>query len=987
MSRPSISALQPYFQKLQKRCLPGVWSQGVQLTRSVQILLEIATSESLLLRVPRGDRPVSAKVQLWPLDEDALCDCGDRNEICSHIAASVIFLRAGGLDSPVIQPPHVEYHLERKNKSLSFERFIIFGEKRVQLGESLVSYVGGVSSGRAEGIQVSPSQTDYTIDSLVSGSEFPTRRGVFTSRAWRRLCPILSEAPFVFLDGIAARLTPKPKGLFARLIDGKPSSGQRNGFRIFGESEGGVTEIFKNGIALTQENVLCVFESPELSTEEQRFLSREGVHFRSDYEIIQLQTVILPALRKKLAVQVETQKLPEIRSATPIIRLRVDSEERDHLCAVPQIEQKETSTDTIIWQRDSAAEHALIRKLQDEFHLTPGTPFRTQGASAVGWLEKVRKNEKDVTVSDWLTLQGSGLKAFELSSQLSPELRVSETGAFNLSFQIPHSSQTASSEIIFQAYSRGEHYVPLLEGGWAPLPQNWLNQYGAQVQALLQAQKQPTGTHPNVPIAPQFLPELIELAERMSATLPQRLQTLAERLGSLDKLDEPNLPNDLSVPLRDYQKKGISWLSFLRESGMGGILADDMGLGKTIQALCAIQGKTLIICPTSVLSSWSDQIARFRPSLRCHTYYGANRTFDPNADITLTSYALIRIDRELLATIPWTKQPWNTVIIDEAQTIKNPESQTTQAVHSLEGQFRVALSGTPIENRIDDLWSQFQFTNPGLLGTLDDFKSLPTERIRRKIRPFLLRRLKKEVASELPSRTEIVLHNELTQSERDLYDSLLLSARKEVLEKLQISGNVFAALELLLRLRQACCHPALVPQQKEKPLHSSKIDLLIATLEESISLGHRALVFSQWTSLLDLIEPELQKSKIRFSRLDGSTPNRAQIVDEFQNPTGPSVMLLSLKAGGVGLTLTAADHIFILDPWWNPAVEDQAADRAHRIGQKNPVLIHRLVAKNTLEEKILLLQQSKRDLAQAVLDDTEQLSGITSKDIIGLLQE
>jgi SNF2 family DNA or RNA helicase len=347
------------------------------------------------------------------------------------------------------------------------------------------------------------------------------------------------------------------------------------------------------------------------------------------------------------------------------------------------------------------------------------------------------------------------------------------------------------------------------------------------------------------------------------------------------------------------------------------------------------------------------------------------------------------MEQERLAT-----RLWDTIVLDEAQTIKNPESQVARAAHTLQGKFRVTLSGTPVENRLDDLWSQFHFINPGLLGRREEFLEKfarpigggdleAASRLKARIKPFILRRLKREVAPELPARTETVLHCELSPEERSVYEMILASTRKEVLATLEEGGSILKALEVILRLRQACCHRGLIPG--EEASESSKTTLLMETLEESLSEGHKSLVFSQWTSYLDKIGDELGVRGIRYSRIDGSTRDRQGLVNEFQTPNGPPIMLISLKAGGVGLTLTAADHVFIMDPWWNPAVEDQAADRAHRIGQQNPVMIHRLVARESIEEKILVLQESKKDLARAVLDAGAVALSLTRQDILNLL--
>ena len=317
-----------------------------------------------------------------------------------------------------------------------------------------------------------------------------------------------------------------------------------------------------------------------------------------------------------------------------------------------------------------------------------------------------------------------------------------------------------------------------------------------------------------------------------------------------------------------------------------------------------------------------------------------------------------------------------------------------RAAYGLAGDFRVAMTGTPLENRLDELWSLAHFTNRGLLGGRRDFddryarpiadgEAGAAARLRERLRPFLLRRLKRDVAPELPPRTDAVLRVTLDERERGVYDAVRAATRADVIALLDGGGSVMAALEALLRLRQAACHPALVPGQQARS--SSKLETLVEALENAAADGHKALVFSQWTSLLDLIEPALAAAEIPFTRLDGTTRDRGGVVAQFQAADGPPVMLLSLKAGGVGLNLTAADHVFLVDPWWNPATEDQAADRAHRIGQDRPVMVYRLVATDTVEERILALQERKRSLAAAALGGADVGAPLTKADLLELL--
>jgi SNF2 family DNA or RNA helicase len=497
-------------------------------------------------------------------------------------------------------------------------------------------------------------------------------------------------------------------------------------------------------------------------------------------------------------------------------------------------------------------------------------------------------------------------------------------------------------------------------------------------------------------IPPSAVGDVLALSQALGQPPPPRFESLRALIGEYAALPAASLPGDLKAELRPYQKEGVAWLQFHREVGIGALLADDLGLGKTLQALCAVTGKTLVVAPTSVLLGWAKEAARFRPGLEVNVDHGPSRALAGAADLVLTTWALLRQDIDRILEVQW-----QSVVLDEAQMIKNPDSQVARAAHRLSAPFRVCLSGTPIENRLDDLWSQMAFLEPGFLGSREVFAEryatpigngdeLRAQELRQRIRPFLMRRMKREVAPDLPPRTELVERCELGEAERTLYEALRAAAQKEVMADLARGGSVLHALELLLRLRQAACHRGLIPGQDETsdggPVGSSaKVELLMELVDELCAEGHKVLIFSQWTSLLDRVEPHLEAAGVSYLRLDGSTTDRQGVVDGFQADDGPPVLLLSLKAGGTGLTLTAADHVVLLDPWWNPAVEDQAADRAHRIGQTKPVFVHRLVASDTVEERILALQESKRKLAEAALGQGAGGAGLTRDDLLALL--
>ncbi len=460
------------------------------------------------------------------------------------------------------------------------------------------------------------------------------------------------------------------------------------------------------------------------------------------------------------------------------------------------------------------------------------------------------------------------------------------------------------------------------------------------------------------------------------------------------------VPETFMGELRPYQKTGYEWMSRLAEWGSGGILADDMGLGKTIQAIALMgsrrdQGPYLIVCPSSVLINWQKELNKFDPALNVHLLNTGNRETilreAKSNDVVIATYGVMQSE---LARI--VKVDWNIVFMDEAHTVKNKETWSSKCAKQIKAKAKFLLTGTPIQNRLSEIWNLFELANPGLLGTFTSFKDRfigPIERDHNKerqellktlIRPFMLRRTKEEVVKELPERTEQYILVELSKDEEALYQNLRLEALQE-LETCHPLAIPFKVMKHLTKLRQAACHPDLVnPKLK---IASSKTAKVLELVDDLLSEGHRALIFSQFTSHLALIKKELDARKIRYLYLDGSysSKQRDELVKQFQTGNTP-LFLISLKAGGVGMNLTAADYVIHLDPWWNPAIEDQASDRAHRIGQEKPVMIYKLISKNTIEEKILKMHESKKSLADALLEGSDVSPQLTKEEILNLLK-
>ncbi|MGN6105352.1 MAG: DEAD/DEAH box helicase [Kofleriaceae bacterium] len=955
------------------------WSQGVTLARDQRVVGRSRSDGELVLDVRVPGRPTPFEVILNTEHAEWECDCPSREAVCSHVVAALLAAEqtGGELPRPASAGAPIRYLLTPGTGGILVERVLVKGDRTEALVGSLMSLI---ATGKGAGI--ASIEADLTADPLIT-----VRGGPISGERLERLLAVLAGARDVRWKGEPITTSGDP--VLPRAIVEDISGGVR--VRI--EADPIVREVVAIGVVRTSDPQLRPIGAVDLSGARLEKLPQTFEVPRSAFS--ELLSKTLPALAQRIEVNVRAHSLPKIGSREePRMAFEVE-QVGDRLLVFPTLVYGEPPRARIdagrlvhlggaLPLRDEDAERKLTHRLRDELNLVPGRRVELTGREAF---------QMQNGLAAWLRTDAraaNAAKAVMLDARIvidGAKVDVELTGT---------GGRTASIGAALRAWQAGVDLVPLTGGGWGRVPMTWFDRHGDRVADLLAAR----GEDHRVPM--YALPDLARLAEDLDEPPPPELERLRPLLDGFDGIPAASTIPGFTGELRAYQQRGVDWLEFCRSAGLGCVLADDMGLGKTIQALAALPGRAadgarrraLVVSPTSVLFNWLAETRRFRPDLEIATYHGARRALDPSADVVLTSYPILRNDTEIL-----TAEQWDTVILDESQTIKNPDSQVARAAYKLRANWRLTLSGTPIENRLDELWSQLHFTNPGLLGGRADFQERWAQpisegdagaaaRLRERIRPCVLRRMKTEVARELPPRTDAIMYVELDEAERITYDAIRAATQREIVSLLEAGGGVMAALEALLRLRQAACHTALLPGQlrgSAAPNSSSKLERLIEALSDAVADDHRALVFSQWTSLLDLIEPHLRAANIPFVRLDGSTVDRASVVQAFQAPGGPPVMLLSLKAGGTGLNLTAADHVFLIDPWWNPAVEDQAADRAHRIGQDKPVMVYRMVARDTVEERILELQARKRQLADAALAEAGGAAAITRDDLLALL--
>ncbi len=642
--------------------------------------------------------------------------------------------------------------------------------------------------------------------------------------------------------------------------------------------------------------------------------------------------------------------------------------------------------------RDTGAERAALTRLQRQGFAGPDSQGKWQlnGQSAVlnFFAREFPKLQREWQVTLEEQLQNRTLPNIE---RIEPQFAITASGMewFNLGVVFAAGSgETFTPAEVQRLLLSGQNHTRLRNGKFAVIDTGAL----ADLQEVLQdCSPQQDGQGYRIGnTQASFLEATLRQHDAWKVQAPAAWRERAARQSGEAKLECPPLGR-LEAVLRPYQKHGVAWLRFLRENKFGGILADEMGLGKTLQTLAFLQSlragraggpPVLIVCPTSLVFNWVAEAVKFTPQLKVLALHGPDRHRHfaeiAGSDLIVTSYALIRRDAERYRAFEF-----DTVVLDEAQHIKNRQTQNAQAVKAIRAQQRLVLTGTPMENSVLDLWSIFDFLMPGYLGTAKDFREryeLPIAkeknaeaqaRLARRLRPFMLRRLKKEVAADLPAKLELVSFCELTAEQRGVYQQVIEASRKEVLAAVGEQGlakSRMLVLTALLRLRQTCCDLRLLkPEGVDPATASGKLDLFSELLAEIIDGGHRVLVFSQFVGMLALLKDRLAEEGIEYCYLDGSTTQRGAVVERFQKDATIPVFLISLKAGGVGLNLTGADTVIHFDPWWNPAVEDQATDRAHRIGQTRVVTSYKLITRDTVEEKILTLQNRKREVIQATI--------------------
>ena len=765
-----------------------------------------------------------------------------------------------------------------------------------------------------------------------------------------------------------------------------------------------------------QEDVMYLWEKPEDMVQAEKFIKQGNTKLSGEDWSEKIQKVILP-LTKDYQVEFDKALTREVKNVAPEIRLQLQ-EKGDYLVFQPifsyqgyetKISDKETVTipdgdKILIIQRNKEAEESFFQKLEN-LHSQFIRP--QDGGSLV-------LKGADVLRNNWFFLFVDAMKEMKIAvygfealrnfrfntARPSTHIHVSSgLDWFDAKVEIEFDGQRVGIDDIKKALNNKQSFVQLGDGTLGILPDEWLRRYSL----LFKVGDERTN---KLRLSKYHMSVIDELYEnRNESELSFELDEKFERLREFKNIPEINPPDHLEPVLRPYQKAGFQWLSYLNDVTWGGILADDMGLGKTIQALTMLEHykqsngsiRAIVICPTTLIYNWKNEVEKFTPSLSWHIHHGSVRSRSAeelqNHHIIITTYGTLRSDIQILLKIKF-----DYVVLDESQAIKNPSSKVTKAACLLEAKNRLCMSGTPLQNNTFDIFAQMNFLNPGLLGSMEFFRNEfatpidkfgeqeQKEHLRKLLYPFILRRTKEQVAKDLPEKTETILFCEMEKEQRDIYDMYRDTYRSKILGEIDQQGinkSQLTILQGLMKLRQICDSPAILNEEDKYPNHSIKLEELAREITENIG-EHKALVFSQFLGMLALIRKKLTEDGIPFEYFDGSTSatEREKAIQNFQNNDACRVFLISLKAGGVGLNLTAADYVYIVDPWWNPAVEQQAIDRTHRIGQTKNIFAYRMICIDTIEDKILQLQERKRKLAsELITDDASFVKSLSKQDV------
>ncbi|MHB1683169.1 MAG: DEAD/DEAH box helicase [Bacilli bacterium] len=825
---------------------------------------------------------------------------------------------------------------------------------------------------------------------------------------WNRLLPYFAESSVRLEQNAlsAGQLlsTDEPIGLVSKL-DNTPSKGYQ--LDIEGLADVIVLKEYGCAVEGCTVHVMDRESLERLSDLKAMLANLSGPHlFISQEQIEPFMERVVPGLKKLGKMEIAKQIASKIVDEPLHIKLYLDRD-GDRLLARLEYVYGGTVIDPLSSaKRQEQAERILLRDVErermfmallEQSHLSyNGKELHTDDEDAVyhfmHHLIPRLENMAEVFVTSALR---SIFQAYPHQPKVQADID-NKTNWLDISFDIEGIDDQQIREVLRSIVEKKKYYR-LSDGSFLSLETEGFAQIGGLLQGLDIRKTQIKGSRLELPVIRGF--HLLGSEEQgTNIKLGKPLRQLLDNLKHPDNLDFP-LPEHLSKVLRDYQKYGFQWMKTLGHYHFGGILADDMGLGKTLQSIAFIQSEqessraaglsTLIVCPASLTFNWRNELIKFAPGLKVVIAVGDREQRSgllddlANADVVITSYPLLRRDAEMYA-----RQRFYTLILDEAQAIKNHNTQTAQAVRQIVAHHRFALTGTPVENSLDELWSIYDVVFPELFPSRKAFADLSNEKVAKRIRPFLLRRMKTEVLKELPDKIETLQPTELTTEQKKLYLAYLSTLQKETAAQLQTEGLQKSRMKILagiLRLRQLCCHPSLFVENYSGG--SGKLEQLLEIVDECLSGGKRMLIFSQFTGMLGILRRELEQRDLSSFYLDGKTPpsERVELCDRF-NDGEQNIFLISLKAGGTGLNLTGADTVLLYDLWWNPAVEQQATDRAHRIGQKKVVQVIRLLTQGTIEEKIYELQQRKKDLiSQVIQPGDESLSALTEQEIRELL--